>query len=200
MHNEQGETSFTGQPITIVTGLPRSGTSMMMRMLGAGGVEVLTDHVRGADQDNPRGYYELEKVKRIAEDHGWLADARGKAFKMVSMLLFDLPPQHSYRIVFMERDMGEILASQRAMLVRMGQEISTGPDDRVMAAGFAAHLSKVKDWLGTQPNLRVLYVRYGDVVGDPLAQSGRVDAFLGAGLDTTAMAGVVEPSLYRQRG
>ena len=200
MRSEPNETFSTGRPIIIVTGLPRSGTSMMMRMLEAGGVEVLTDHVRRADQDNPRGYYELERVKAIARDHGWLADARGKAFKMVSMLLFDLPPQYAYRIVFMEREMAEVLASQRTMLARRGLDPLAGPDDRAMAAGFAVHLDKVKAWLGTQPNLRVLYMRYHDVVREPLAQSGRVDEFFGGGLDTVAMAAVVEPSLYRQRG
>jgi hypothetical protein len=200
MHRKQDEVSSTGHPITIVTGLPRSGTSMMMRMLEAGGVEVLTDNLREADQDNPRGYYELEKVKRIAEDHGWLAEARGKAFKMVSMLLFDLPPQHFYRIVFMERAMDEILASQNQMMIRKGLDPSVGPDDRAMAAGFAAHLAKVKAWLGAQPNMHILYMEYGDIVWEPLARSERVDIFLGKGLDTTAMAAVVEPSLYRQRG
>ena len=107
--------------MAIVSGLPRSGTSMMMQMLEAGGMEVLTDGIRQANEDNPRGYYEFERVKQIKEDPGWLEEAQGKVVKMVSMLLFDLPAGYRYRIVFMRREMREILTSQRVMLERLGQ-------------------------------------------------------------------------------
>lgn len=99
--------------ITIVSGLPRSGTSMMMSMLEAGGMDVLTDGIRGADEDNPRGYYEFERVKQIEHDKGWLSDARGKAVKMVAALLKYLPPEYQYQVVFVRRNMDEVLASQR---------------------------------------------------------------------------------------
>src|SRR3954447_18868200 len=107
--------------ITIVSGLPRSGTSLMMQMLDGGGVEVVTDHVRTADTDNPRGYYEYEQVKAIKRDTSWLPATRGKAFKMVSQLLYDLPPAETYRIIFMERDLDEVLRSQEKMLTRLGR-------------------------------------------------------------------------------
>src|SRR5580692_4579151 len=95
--------------IIIVSGLPRSGTSVMMQMLDHGGVEVVTDHVRTADTDNPKGYYELEKVKKVKADATWLPATRGKAFKMVSQLLYDLPPGEKYCILFMERNLEEVL-------------------------------------------------------------------------------------------
>src|SRR5437764_1475845 len=98
--------------IIVVSGLPRAGTSLMMQMLDNGGIEVLTDGVRAADTDNPRGYYELEKVKRLKQDASWLPQARGKVFKMVSQLLYDLPASEAYRVLFMERDFDEMLRSQ----------------------------------------------------------------------------------------
>ena len=102
--------------ITIVSGLPRSGTSMMMRMLEAGGMEVVTDNIRKANGDNPHGYFEFEKVKKIKEDSSWLDETFGKVFKMVSMLLYELPSDKNYKIIFMKRNMKEIMASQRIML------------------------------------------------------------------------------------
>src|ERR1700730_19121643 len=107
--------------VIIVSDLPRSGTSLMMQMLENGGVEVVTDNIRTADTDNPKGYYEFEKVKKIKEDASWLPATRGKAFKMVSQLLYDLPVGEKYRIIFMERDLDEVLASQEKMLERLGQ-------------------------------------------------------------------------------
>src|SRR5713101_3371282 len=107
--------------IIIVSGLPRSGTSLMMQMLENGGVEIVTDNIRAADTDNPRGYYEFEKVKKIKQDASWLPATRGKAFKMVSQLLYDLPTSEQYRIIFMERDLEEVLLSQEKMLQRLGR-------------------------------------------------------------------------------
>src|SRR5262249_30630691 len=102
--------------IIIVSGLPRSGTSLMMQMLDGGGVPVLTDNIRAADTDNPRGYYEFEPVKATKRDATWLPAARGKAVKMVSQLLYHLPPGETYRVLFLERDLEEVLASQEKML------------------------------------------------------------------------------------
>src|SRR5215510_8114285 len=104
--------------IIVVSGLPRSGTSLMMQMLDSGGVEVVTDNIRAADTDNPRGYHEFEKVKRIKHDASWLPGTRGKVFKMISQLLYDLPPGENYRIIFMDRDLDEVLRSQEKMLER----------------------------------------------------------------------------------
>ena len=112
--------------IIIVSGLPRCGTSLMMQMLVQGGFEAVTDHIRTADTDNPRGYYELEKVKKIKEDASWLPETRGKVVKMVSQLLFDLPASERYRVIFMQRDLDEMLASQEKMLERLNRPSAPG--------------------------------------------------------------------------
>jgi hypothetical protein len=184
--------------ITIVSGLPRSGTSMMMQMLAAGGMDTATDDVRAADPDNPRGYCEFERVKTIKEDASWLPELRGKAVKMVSMLLFDLPGDSRYRIVFMHRDMDEILASQAKMLERRGK--GGGPGDGRMAGAFDRHLDEVTRWLAAQDNMEVLYVQHGETIANPGEIAAKVNAFLGSCLDEEKMAAAVDPSLYRNRG
>ena len=185
--------------IIIVSGLPRSGTSMMMRMLETGGIQVLTDSIRKSDEDNLRGYYEFERVKQIEHDQSWLEDAEGKAVKMISSLLTHLPPDRSYRVVFMRRKMEEILASQKRMLVRRGEPTDTVNDDR-MATLFGRHLRKMETWLGQQPNIEVLYLSYNRVLEDPAGQVERIKRFLVSTLDTARMVEVVDRSLYRQRG
>ena len=184
--------------ITIVSGLPRSGTSMLMKMLAAGGLPPLTDGIRKADADNPGGYYEFEKVKQLEKDTTWLESARGKAVKVISQLLDQLPLHRSYKIVFALRKMDEILASQRAMLAQRGQ-----PCDRIsdaeMAAAFGRHLSAVQQWLAEHPQMKVLYVDYAAVLRDPLATSHEIKTFLALPLDVRQMASVVDESLYRQR-
>ena len=187
-----------GNDVTVVTGLPRSGTSMMMRMLEAGGLPVLTDRVRTADEDNPDGYYEYERVKQIEEDQAWLDHAQGRSVKMVSALLEYLPPAYHYSVVFMRREMGEILASQRKMLDHLG-ELHGQVDDATMARLFAQHLAKITAWLERQPNVDVLYVSYNDVLADPRTQAERLNHFLGGRLDVAAMVEVVDPELYRNR-
>jgi len=187
-----------GDVVVVVSGLPRSGTSMMMKMLEAGGLEVLTDWVRTADEDNPEGYYEFERVKQIEHDQAWLPEARGKVVKMVSALLKHLPADYGYRVVFMRRQMDEILASQQKMLVRRGESADRISDAR-MAQMFQRHLQQVQDWLGRQPNVEVLYVHYGEVLSDPATASERINRFFGGSLDARAMASVVDPDLYRQR-
>jgi hypothetical protein len=182
--------------IIIVSGLPRSGTSLMMQMLAGGGLQAITDNVRTADTDNPRGYYELEKVKKIKDDASWLAETRGKVFKMVSQLLFDLPPAERYRIVFMERDLDEMLDSQEAMLQRRAR--AAGPREEIKRA-FEKHLERLREWLVEQPNMEVLYVTYSDLIKGPDDQSQRVSAFLSGKTDPKAMAAAVDPSLYRNR-
>jgi hypothetical protein len=182
--------------VIVVSGLPRSGTSLMMQMLAAGGVEVVTDNVRTADTDNPRGYYELEAVKRVKRDASWLPQTRGKAFKMVSQLLYDLPPGESYRILFMERDLDEVLASQEKMLQRLGR--GAAPRDQ-MKRSYGLHLGRLHDWLRQQPNMQVLFVNYRDLIERPEEQARRVGAFLGGKPDAERMAASVDPALYRNR-
>ena len=184
--------------ITIVSGLPRSGTSMLMKMLAAGGLPPLTDGIREADADNPGGYYEFEKVKQLKKDTTWLELAKGKAVKVISQLLDQLPLHKPYKIVFALRKMDEILASQRAMLARRGQS-SDRVSDAEMAAAFGRHLSAVQQWLAEHPQMEVLYVNYFAVLRDPLATSHEIKTFLARPLDVRQMASVVDERLYRQR-
>jgi hypothetical protein len=184
--------------ITLVSGLPRSGTSMMMKMLEAGGLEVLADHVRTADEDNPEGYYEFERVKKIEHDHAWLDDARGKVVKMISALLKHLPATHRYKVVFMRRKLEEVLASQRQMLVRRGKPTDTTSDAK-MSELFTTHIHRVEEWLAQQPNIEVLYVSYNELMQAPEAHCAEVARFLGLALDPSRMASVASGALYRQR-
>lgn len=185
--------------ITVVSGLPRSGTSMMMKMLEAGGIPPVTDELREADPDNPKGYYEFERVKQMDKgDTAWLDNAPGKVVKVISALLKHLPSQYEYRVVFMQRNMPEILASQRKMLARRGED-ADAMDDAKMASLFEKHLLQIEQWLQTQPNFKTLYVHYSDVLAKPEYQVNRVAKFLGGNLNIKAMGEVVDPDLYRNR-
>jgi LPS sulfotransferase NodH len=187
--------------ITVVSGAPRSGTSLMMRMLAAGGIPALTDAERPPDAHNPHGYFEYAPVKRLAlgDAASWIEAARGQAVKIIYRLLTHLPPRMSYRIVFMERDWEEVFASQRDMLRAQGDAAASQEAAHLIPA-MAAELRVVKDWLARQPNMPVLAVPYAEVVRDPLTWASEVSRFLGGGLDETAMAAAVDPSLYRHRG
>jgi len=185
--------------ITVVSGLPRSGTSMMMKMLEAGGIPPLTDQLRTADIDNPKGYYEFERVKQMDKgDTAWLPEARGKVVKVISYLLQYLPAGHAYRVVFVRRDIPEILASQRKMIINRGEDPDQ-MDDAQVEALFKKHLAGIESWMAKQPHIRVLYLRYADMLANPLPEIGRLNNFLGGKLDTSAMAVVVDPNLYRNR-
>lgn len=188
--------SLMNQTITIVSGLPRSGTSLMMQMLNSGGMEAVTDNIRTPDEDNPKGYYEFEKAKKIKGNPSWLKDMRGKAFKMVSMLLYDLPADEKYKVIFMKRNMDEVLTSQNKMLERLGQNLN--PDDE-MGELLAKHLNKTFKWLDMQKNFEVLCVSYNDLVENPLKEVEIVIGFLGINLDVEKMSGVIDRSLYRNR-
>jgi hypothetical protein len=183
--------------VTIVAGLPRSGTSLMMQMLAAGGLPVLTDGVRQADDDNPHGYFEFEPVKRTKLDAAWVADATGRAVKMVYLLLNNLPKTHAYRVILMQRDVREVLASQKAMLARLGRTGADVGDDR-MAAIFEQQLHSTAVWLRAQPNFAMLAVSHRDCIQTPADVAAGVNTFLGGGLNEAAMAGVVDPLLYRR--
>ena len=188
------------QFITIVSGLPRSGTSMMMKMLAAGGMHILTDNIRVSDEDNPRGYYELEKVKALKNgENKWLSEAQGKAVKIISALLQHLPPQYQYKIIFMRRDLNEILASQKQMLVRRG-ETTDKIDDDTLGGLFQKHLLQVEKWISQQPNIGVTYVNYNDTPQNPEPDIQKVIQFLDMSLDKSLMQGVPEKNLYHQRG
>jgi hypothetical protein len=182
--------------VIVVSGLPRSGTSLMMQMLAGGGIEVVTDNIRSADTDNPRGYYEFEQVKKIKQDASWLPVTRGKAFKMVSQLLYDLPPSETYRILFMERDLDETLLSQEKMLARLGRRAAPRAE---MKRAYTLHLERLHEWLGRQGNMVVLRISYNDLVERAAEQAQRVGEFLGGRTDVEGMVKTVEPALYRNR-
>ncbi|MBM4465832.1 MAG: sulfotransferase [Chloroflexi bacterium] len=185
--------------MTIVSGLPRSGTSLMMQMLEAGGMAILTDGLREADVDNPKGYYEFERVKQLPKgDCAWLELAQGKAVKVIAALLEHLPPDRHYQVIFMRRRMAEILASQKQMLVRRGEDADKVSDEE-LARLFEKHLRKVEAWLAAQPHVEVLDVDYNAVLADPIPHACRINAFLGGLLDEEAMVAVVDSQLYRNR-
>jgi hypothetical protein len=194
-----GGRAWASSDIVVVSGLPRSGTSLMMSMLEAGGLPALTDGIRQADADNPEGYFEFERVKQLDKgDRDWLGQAQGRAIKVISALLEHLPSEYTYRVIFMHRRMEEILASQRKMLERRGEPASDGNDAR-LAAAFQKHLARVQAWLAAQPNIALLNVDYNALLSDPIAGSRAVKRFLDDGLDMQRMVAVVNPDLYRNR-
>jgi len=185
--------------VTVVSGLPRSGTSMMMKMLEAGGLTPMTDQIRTPDDDNPKGYYEFERVKKMPDgDKAWVAEAHGKAVKVISALLEHLPADHTYKVIFMRRQMDEILASQKQMLIRSDKPTDKVSDEQ-LAGMYRKHLATVEAWLRAQPNVSVLYMDYNTMLADPRRYIAEIDRFLGDQLDVEKMAAVVDPSLYRQR-
>ena len=185
-------------PIIIVSGLPRSGTSMTMKMLEAGGIPPLTDQIREADVDNPKGYYEFERAKKLKDgDTVWLPEAQGKAVKLIGALLVELPPKFEYRVLFMRREIREVLASQSKMLERRGEENKV--DDDTMALLFEKHVRQVEEWMKKQPGLKYMDIDYNRMLTDPRPQVEAMNKFLGGELDTDAMLTVVDPKLYRQR-
>jgi hypothetical protein len=184
--------------VTVVSGAPRSGTSLMMQMLGAGGMELLTDGARRADRDNPRGYFELEAARRLPADAEWLERAIGRAVKLVHVLVPRLPTDRSYRVLLMRRDWREVLASQRVMLEHRGGA-PEGPSEERLAEIFDAQLAEVERWVALRPQAELLDVDYNALVREPLLAARRVAAFLDGELDPDDMAAAVLPCLYRQR-
>ena len=196
-------------PIVVVSGLPRSGTSLMMQMLEAGGVPQLIDGVRAPDEDNPRGYFEFEPVKAIGSDASFLDAAPGRAIKIVAPLLRFLPSTFEYRVLMMEREMGEVLASQASMLERSSPLAAArggGPDAGVMASAFESVMERVDAFVADSPNINLIHISHADTLADPGGVAGHVARYLaplGGDFDVTAkidrMAAVVSPELYRAK-
>jgi hypothetical protein len=187
-------------PIIVVSGLPRSGTSMMMQMLEAGGIEVFSDHLRRPDADNPKGYYEHERVKELDQNkrQTWLGAAQGKAVKVISQLLKELPHVYFYKIIFMNRDLQEVLASQNKMLARRGQP-SDGNCDEKLRLLFEKHVKEIKHWLGQQANFEVIEVEYREVVNNPAESAASLSEFLETKLNLAKMTRVVDEKFYRNK-
>lgn len=188
-----------GDPIVVVSGLPRSGTSMMMNMLDSGGFAVVTDEVRESDTDNPKGYFEDERVKDLENDpdKSWLRDARGKTIKVISHLLKELPEDNYYKVILLRRNLDEIVASQNIMLDRR-QEPNTISDEKAVEI-YRNHMIDTKVFLRRKPNYELLEMHYHEVVANPIDSAKKVNEFLGGGLSVHSMATVVDPSLYRNR-
>ncbi len=184
--------------ITIVSGLPRSGTSLMMQMLVAGGLPPLADGERKADADNPRGYLEWERIKQLPNDPACIAEGEGKVVKVISRLLLSLPADHDYRVIFMQRPLAEVLASQDQMLRRRGS-YKEGTNQAAIAAAFEKHLNEVYGWMDSKPNVKVFRIPYHDVLSQAQEISRKISDFLGFPLDVEAMTQQVDSSLYRNR-
>jgi hypothetical protein len=188
--------------ITIVSGLPRSGTSLMMQMLHAGGLPVLSDGERKPDTDNPKGYLEWERIKQLPKDPSLMAEAEGKAVKVISQLILSLPARHEYRVVFMQRPLPEVVKSQDEMLRRRGNEDSVTDSSAAASAieeAFQRHLIEVNRWLAAKANVQVLRVHYHRVLREPKLVGEELAAFLQVPLDVPAMVRQVDGSLYRNR-
>lgn len=184
--------------ITVVSGLPRSGTSMMMRMLESGGMNILSDGQREADSDNPKGYYEFERVKQLdSGDKIWVKDAQGKAVKVIATLVEHLPKNYRYRLIFMSRDIEEIVASQYKMLENRSEV--THLDDDEIGHVLEKHRAQIKFWLVQQPNFQILEVNYNQLLREPLPEVAKLNHFLKGRLDESAMKNVVDINLYRNR-
>ena len=182
--------------LLVVSGLPRSGTSLMMAMLQAGGVLLLTDGIRAPDADNPNGYFEFEPVKLLRSDQTWLTEARGKAVKIVVPLLFQLPKTFAIRVLFMERNLAEVIASQTAMLTRKGLQPKLPPE--TLKAAFERHLIQAQEFLVAGSEWKSLRINFGEVLTNPADAAATVASFLQTKLDVAAMAAIVNPALYRQ--
>jgi hypothetical protein len=208
--------------ITVVSGLPRSGTSLAMQILAAAGLEVAQDGVRPPDPDNPRGYFELEAVKGIRRDARFLEGCRGRVVKIVAPLLMELPKHFAYRVIFVERDLAEILASQRRLLERQGSDggqegiALDGATDEVLARAFRGALDRCRAWLARTQEIPALFVDHRTLLGSTGESVSRIAQFLeqtGDGARTSAslsaaaaeraqaaMIRAVDSSLYRSRG
>jgi hypothetical protein len=184
--------------ITVVSGVPRSGTSLMMRMLVAGGLTPLTDGVRAPDANNPGGYFEWEKIKSLPRDPGCIAEAEGKVVKVTSPLLVSLPDGFSYKVIFMQRPLAEVVASQAAMIDKLGARgAGLKPED--MARALEAHVNQVKAALRLRPQIALCWMEYHRVLSHPQGAAETLQDFLGVPLDPAAMIAQVDLSLYRQR-
>jgi hypothetical protein len=189
-----------GEPIVIVSGLPRSGTSMMMKMLEAGGMAIMTDGGRGADIDNPKGYFEYERTKDLETetDKSYISEGRGKVLKVISFLIKDLPDDNDYRVIFMRRDLDEVLASQDKMIQRLGTTDSSA-DAEAMKEAYRNDIVRARLLCKKRPNFELIEVHYRSTIEDPVETSRKVNAFLGHRLDEEAMRKAVDESLYRNR-
>jgi hypothetical protein len=190
-----------GDPIVVVSGLPRSGTSMLMKMLDEGGMQIMTDSERVADIDNPKGYFEYERVKDLEKetDKSYVREGRGKVLKVISFLIKDLPDDNDYRVIFMRRDLDEVIASQNKMIQRLGTDDSTAAEE-AMKEAYRNDIVRTRLLCKKRPNFELIEISYKSTVEDSEATARSVNAFVGGHLDEAAMRAAVDGSLYRNRG
>ncbi len=190
---------FKKNPIVVVSGLPRSGTSLMMQMLHSGGLEPLTDEIRKADNDNPKGYYEFERVKNLPDgDTLWIDDAKGKVVKIISTLLIYLPKKYDYKIIFMRREIPEIIASQAKMIINRGTQ-DADDDEELTKKMFVEHVAGVEKWIDSNANVDCLMVPFSDLFVKPMEHIDQIIKFTGVDLNKKAMQRQIDPKLYRNR-
>ncbi len=190
-----------GEPIVVVSGLPRSGTSMLMKMLESGGMEILTDSERAADIDNPKGYFEYGRIKDLEKetDKSYIREGRGKVLKVISFLIKDLPDDNDYRVIFMRRDLDEVLASQNKMIHRLGTTDTTATE-AAMKEAYRNDIVRTRLLCRNRPNFELIEIGYKPTIDDPAATARSVNAFVGGHLNEAAMREAVDGSLYRNRG
>lgn len=189
-----------GKPIIVVSGLPRSGTSMVMKMLEAGGVQIVSDGVRRSDNDNPKGYYEFEQVKQLDKDKdkSWLRDVRGRAIKIISYFLKHLPPDNNYKVIFIIRNLQEICDSQNKMLANRGEPVDPSSDPKMIFL-FKQHVEKIENLLIDKPHFDPFFINHRDILTSPLEYVHKINQFISNDLDEVKMASVIDPNLYRNR-
>lgn len=180
--------------LVVVSGLPRSGTSLMMGALAAGGLPLVSDGARAADSHNPKGYFEDRRVLTLADDARWLGNHLGQGVKILSHLLRAIPSSLPVKVIFMRRPLPQVLASQSAMLGEAGAE------DSALTALMARDLAQTLEWLGEQPRMATLQISYPQVLRCAREEFQRVIDFLEMPLDVEAMVATVDPSLHRQKG
>ena len=189
-----------GEAVIIVSGLPRSGTSMMMKMLEAGGAPIMTDGEREADIDNPKGYFEYERVKDLEKetDKSYVREGRGKVLKVISFLIKDLPSDNDYKIIFMRRNLDEVLKSQEKMIDRLGTT-DTDAADEAMKEAYRNDIVRTRLLCKKHPNFELIEIHYKATIEDSTGTARKVNEFLGGRLDEAQMKAAVDGSLYRNR-
>ena len=188
-----------GDDVIVVSGLPRSGTSMMMKMLDASALSIMSDNERAADEDNPKGYFEYARVKDLKDeaDKSWVREARGQVLKVISHLLESLPDENFYRVILMRRDFDEIIASQNKMLERRGEESQVA--DSTVKEAYIRHLVDIRYMVRRRPNFEMIEVQFMQAMEAPRIFATDVNKFLGGNLDVESMMAVVDLELYRNR-
>jgi len=185
---------YRNNQITIVSGLPRSGTSLMMQMLDHGGMDCLVDGKREADESNPKGYYEYEPVMSIHKDNSWMDKAQNKTVKIVAPLLNKIDEQYRYKIIFMTRDLNEILKSQQKMIGKTEDVFPVKLYNK-----FQKLLSNIEVWKKKEPGVELIYLDYKDVLDNPESTVTSIERFLGVPLNRSEMINCIDKKLYRTK-